>query len=199
VKKKFAFLIIVFLVLINFQSWTKAGDISDFEIEGISIGESLLEHFSEEEILANEVNYYDDDYFITSEFSGFEKFENYESINVSYKKKDKNYIIYALSGFNFYFDDIKKCYTDMREVDNEVRYLFKNLERTSSDSNHEADQSGNSTVREIRYWFKNDSLISIVCYNWSEKITKEKRWTDNLSLEIVTNEFNNWLINKAWN
>ena len=69
-KKKFAFLIIVFLVLINFQSWTKAGDISDFEIEGISIGESLLEHFSEEEILANEVNYYDDDYFITSEFSG---------------------------------------------------------------------------------------------------------------------------------
>ena len=87
----------------------------------------------------------------------------------------------------------------MKKVDNDVKFLFKNLERTSSNSKHEADKSGNSTVKEIRYWIKNDSLISIVCYDWSEKITKEKRWTDNLSLEIVTNEFNNWLVNKAWN
>ena len=192
-------LLSVLIIMFNLQFWSKADDIKEFEIEGISIGESLLEHFSEEEILANRVDYYDDDHFITSEFSDFKKFENYESINVSYKKKDKNYIIYALSGFNFYFDDIKECHNDMKKVDNDVKFLFKNLERTSSNSKHEADKSGNSTVKEIRYWFKNDSLISIVCYDWSEKITKEKRWTDNLSLEIVTNEFNNWLVNKAWN
>ncbi len=189
----------VLIIIFNLQLWSKADDIKEFEIEGISIGESLLEHFSEEEILANEVDYYDDDHFITSEFSDFKKFKNYESINVSYKKKDKNYIIYALSGFNFYLDDIKECHNDMKSVDNEVKFLFKNLERTSSDSKHEADKSGNSTVKEIRYWFKNDSLISIVCYDWSEEITEEKRWTDNLSLEIVTSEFNYWLVNKAWN
>ena len=38
-------LIISILVLtLSLQLWTKADDISEFEIEGISIGDSLLEH-----------------------------------------------------------------------------------------------------------------------------------------------------------
>ena len=46
---------ILFLILIFcFQSWTKADDIRDFEIEGMSIGDSLLNYFSEEEIKENE-------------------------------------------------------------------------------------------------------------------------------------------------
>ncbi len=185
--------IIIFFLLLNFQSWSNAEDIKDFQIEGISVGDSLLDHFSQEEILKNKIVYYEDDYFLTSEFSGLKKLENYQNINVNYKKNDDNFIIYAVSGFNFYFDDIKECHKDMREADDEIKYLFKNLERTSSNSKHEADATGNSTVKEIRYWFKNDSLISIICYDWSEKITKEKRWTDNLSIEITTKEFNEWL------
>ena len=189
----------VLILIFSLQSWTNAEDIKDFQIEGISIGDSLQDHFSKEEILKNQINYYDDDLFLTSEFSGLKKLENFQNININYKKNDDNYIIYAISGFNFYFDDIKECHKDMRKVDKEVKYLFKNLKRISSDSKHEADKTGNSTVKEIRYWFKNDSLISIICYNWSEKITKEKSWTDNLSLEITTKEFNKWLIKNAWN
>ena len=36
------FLTIMILTLL--QSWTKADDISDFQIEGMSIGDSLLKH-----------------------------------------------------------------------------------------------------------------------------------------------------------
>ena len=32
--------------MLSFQSWTKADDISEFEIEGISVGDSLLDHFT---------------------------------------------------------------------------------------------------------------------------------------------------------
>ena len=42
--------IIVLVLIFSLQSWTKADDIKDFEIEGISIGDSLLDYFSEEEI-----------------------------------------------------------------------------------------------------------------------------------------------------
>ena len=42
--------IAVLVLIFSLQSWTKADDISDFEIEGISIGDSLLDYFSEEEI-----------------------------------------------------------------------------------------------------------------------------------------------------
>ena len=43
-------LIITTIVLIfSLQSWTKADDISDFQIEGISIGDSLLDIFTKNE------------------------------------------------------------------------------------------------------------------------------------------------------
>ena len=34
--------IAVFILILNLQSWTKADDIRDFAIEGMSIGDSLL-------------------------------------------------------------------------------------------------------------------------------------------------------------
>ena len=97
-------LLSIILILLSLQSWAKANDIKELQIEGISVGDSLLDHFSQEEILKNKIVYYEDDYFLTSEFSGLKKLENYQNINVNYKKNDDNFIIYAVSGFNFYFD-----------------------------------------------------------------------------------------------
>ena len=39
-------LLIMLILTLSFQSWTKADDIRDFEIEGMSIGDSLLDYFS---------------------------------------------------------------------------------------------------------------------------------------------------------
>ena len=38
------------IVLLNIQSWTKADDIREFEIEGLSIGDSALNFFPKNEI-----------------------------------------------------------------------------------------------------------------------------------------------------
>ena len=51
--------IAVVVLIFSFQSWTKADDISDFEIEGMSLGDSLLDFFTKEEINNNTKNYYD--------------------------------------------------------------------------------------------------------------------------------------------
>ena len=42
--------IAVLVLIFSLQSWTKADDISDLEIEGMSIGDSLLKYVSENEI-----------------------------------------------------------------------------------------------------------------------------------------------------
>jgi hypothetical protein len=42
--------ITVLVLIFSLQSWTKADDISEFEIEGMSIGDSALDYFSEDEI-----------------------------------------------------------------------------------------------------------------------------------------------------
>ena len=42
-------LFIIIIIFISFQSLTKADDIRDFQIEGVSIGDSLLNFFSEDD------------------------------------------------------------------------------------------------------------------------------------------------------
>ena len=42
--------IAVLVLIFSLQSWTKADDIRDFQIEGISVGDSLLDFMSENEI-----------------------------------------------------------------------------------------------------------------------------------------------------
>ena len=52
------------LVLIfSLQSKTKADNIRDFQIEGMSIGDSALDYFSEDEIKNNLVDWYKDNKF----------------------------------------------------------------------------------------------------------------------------------------
>ena len=49
---------LVVILIFSIQSWIKADDIRDFEIEGLIIGNSLLNFFTEEEIKKNNMNYY---------------------------------------------------------------------------------------------------------------------------------------------
>ena len=59
----------VLILIFSLQSWTKADDISDFQIEGMSIGDSLLDYFSEKEIKKNLVTYYKDNTFSTTDIT----------------------------------------------------------------------------------------------------------------------------------
>ena len=43
-------LLLILILTLNFQSWTKAEGIKDFEIEGITIGDSILDFYSEKKI-----------------------------------------------------------------------------------------------------------------------------------------------------
>ena len=63
----------IFIFIICFQPWTKAGDIKDFEIEGISIGDSALDYFSKTQIKNNSYTYPGSDkYIITINVAVFE-------------------------------------------------------------------------------------------------------------------------------
>ena len=51
-------LLLILILTLSFQSWSKADDIRDFEIEGMSIGDSLLDHFDEGDNYIELINTY---------------------------------------------------------------------------------------------------------------------------------------------
>ena len=191
-------LLLILILTLSIQTLSKADDIREFQIDGLSIGMSLLDYFNETEIKDNIYDHYKDDKYKLTEFYQHKNFNQYDSLKFHYNSKDQNYKIISISGINFYEKNITNCYNDMKKIDKEISSLFEELEKITEDQIHPYDKSGKSITKAIRYWFPDESHISIVCYDWSEKISKENEWTDNLQLEISLNEFNNWLIHKAY-
>ena len=105
------FLGILVLILFTLQTLSLADDIRDFQIEGMSIGDSALDYFSEEEIIANNRNYSEEkiSFYVVS--SGNLNLKDYDSLDIYLKTNDRKYNIYALGGgiFNLNFEEcIKK-------------------------------------------------------------------------------------------
>ena len=83
---------VTLLVLIfGIQSFCKADDIREFEIEGLTLYESALSHFSINELQEDTVNNYTSNKYTTSNI--YEGLEMYDYIQISYKTNDRNYII----------------------------------------------------------------------------------------------------------
>ena len=49
-------LLLTLILTLSFQTLTKADDIRDFQIEGMSIGDSLLRYYSEDQILSKSMS-----------------------------------------------------------------------------------------------------------------------------------------------
>ena len=183
--KKIFFTLIITLIL---QSFTKAEDINEFEIEGISIGDSLLSHFSEKEIIEGlNYDYYDSKTFIKVEFWNFTP-DKYEIISAHVKNNDKDYLVYELSGNIIYKDNINDCYLQQKEIINELSKTFPNAKHADSGRQTTERGGGVSTWDRYDLDFTNGS-IDIICYDWSN----ESGFVDHLSVGINSNEFAEWL------
>ena len=89
----------VLILIFCIQSYTNADDIRDFEIEGISIGDKLLEHFSKEINSSTDESASDRIYIVKTFFNL--KFDLYEAIQITYKNSDQNKTIVGIEVFRF--------------------------------------------------------------------------------------------------
>ena len=124
-KKFLAILILIFTL----QTPSQADDIRDFQIEGMSIGDSLLDYFSEEEIKNNsKPKYYDfipNFPFIAIEIEKHNSFEQYYGVQFHVKKNDNavwNKISEKMGPLK---SDYKSQEAYLSVVENEIR-IFEN-------------------------------------------------------------------------
>ena len=121
----------LFLLLFSFQTSSYADDIRDFQIEGMSIGDSLLDFVNEDKIL-KELERNKDDYDWTDGKFGdvyiYEETENYEYTSASVKIKDKKYIIYAVRGMINY-EDVNVCFKKQKEISDQIQETFSNAKK----------------------------------------------------------------------
>ncbi len=184
--------LILLIIFFSLQSWTKADDIRDFQIEGMSIGDSLLDYFSEKKIIKEKRNYYKNKKYTPVEINS-NNFKTFTDLSFTYRTNDKDYIIERISGFIDYRNkDIKNCYKQVDIVANEIENIFSsNVSRSKKNNKifYEVDKTGKSNLEYITFDFKNYDQIVVACYNFS----KESGYTDNFNVELKTDKINKFL------
>ena len=190
-------LLIILILTLSFQTLTKADDIRDFEIEGMSIGDSLLDFYDENQIiqkLNTTKQYYDDNKFMLIGF--FNSTSTYESLRFHLKTNDNSYKIYQISGsesMNF-----ENCKIKKDQISNELEVLFGSSKRQNGKiKNHAYDKSGRSKTFS-NYFNLVSGRIRIMCTFWSLELKKEKNWKDKLTVGIYSKEISDWINNEAY-
>ncbi len=191
------FFITLFFIF-NLQSWTKADDIRDFEIEGISIGDSALDFFSKNQLDANSYLMGTDDTYITSFFFDT-KFKIYDGVEVTYLKRDKNYVIHALSG-GISVQNINECKKKNNEISQALAIFFSEAESLNDQGSTPVDKTGKSkffrTSFRINPKSKYFEIETSCIFYYGDAANK---FTSNAGVTIKTDKVNDWLHNKAYN
>ena len=187
--------ILLTLFVLLFSSSVVADDISDFEIEGMSVGNSALDYFTKDEINNGQKVYHStSNKFFQIQLSS-PKFKVYDGISFYFQNNDNTYKIYGIRGAIFFQKNSDECLVKKDEVEKDISLMFKYIERIDHGTwDHPYDKSGKSTVTQVEFLLDigNDSIV-ISCYDWSEKITKELFWHDHLHVEMYSKEFANLL------
>ena len=180
-------LLLVLILTFSLQLGSKADDISDFEIEGISIGDSALDFYSVKQIKDNYQNWFEPKY---GAATIIESSDNYDEIQLMYEFNDSNYKIVAISALKYV--DPTYCLNKIDDIKVEIKNLFdENIkEKKKKTFRHSGDKSGKSKVTSIDFILKkNKASIIVACYDWS----KQMKYSDNLRISVRTNKYKQYI------
>ena len=195
--KKYILILFVLFFSINISH---SSEIEEFELEGLSIGESVLDHMSKSEIntALENASWYKDNKFVII-FSN-KISEMFDDVQITFKPNDQYYRIYSIMLSKSYEKKLDECESHRQEILSEVLLMLKDAERINEENAvHDADPSGNSFTTASYFYPKSGGYLTVKCTNYGEEVLKEHGWEDSLSVSIGSEEFKNFLINDAYN
>jgi hypothetical protein len=181
-------LLLILLLTFSFQSSTKADEVEEIEIEGISVGNSLLEFYSKKIIEDKKRFLFKNKKFYT--FAVRIKSDQYDAIQIQLKNNDPKYLIYAVEGKILYDNKIDECIVKKDEIFNEIFNFFKerNFETRSGKQKMKSDESGKSLDIGSEIYFRTGGKIKVFCSDWSD----EMNYIDNLKVSLIGKELRDW-------
>ena len=186
-------LLAILILIFTLQTPSQADDIRDFEIEGMNVGDSLLDYFSKREIENGTTTLYpkSKDFFNLSILNS--KSDTYDQFSFHLKKDDKNYIIYSISGDFHFENDIKGCNIKKKEIVDELNSVFKNLKQENYVYEYLEVEDGKSVAVITDFIFDDRSAVRVYCIDWSKITEKNRDFVDMLSVDISPRSVMIWL------
>jgi hypothetical protein len=181
----------LFLILFTLPTPSQADDIRDFQIEGVSVGDSLLDNYNKQEIVNKKNFLFKSKDYVSVQFYKDPRFELYDAVQFFVKEKDKNYEIYSIYGIIYFRNNIENCYPKKSEIVDEISNVFLKSKKKNYTFKYREDKSGKSKSTITEFYLQ-DGSIRVFCDDWGKVLEKERNWPDQLKVSIETSEFINW-------
>lgn len=180
--------IFIFIIILNFKSWTYADNVDEFEIEGMSIGDSLLSFYDKKFIDDNKEFGYDStemySLYITSNLN------TYEEIELNFRNYDNKYQILAIAGIKNI--QINECLKKKEDITKEIKTLFSS---DAQDYIYEYDNNyltagldvtlTSLSQAHVTDWdLSNGDMVRVWCTEWGSDAKQKLNWKDQLRVKI---------------
>lgn len=186
-------LLLILILIFSFQTWVNADDIREFEIEGISIGDSLLRYYDIKKIKSREKLFFPNSKKYYRIAFKLENTSTYDFIAFYILNNDKNFIIHGLEGLKYI--NFTQCKKKQKEIAYNLRDFFSSSKENSYDGKHDLDNE--SPFYSIDFNFKNGSTSRIICTDYKKKLNN-KGYNDNLAVYLFESKFNTWSNTEAY-
>jgi len=188
------FLGILVLGLMFISAPSKADDISDFEIEGMTIGDSLLEFATKENIQLGKVKYYENDKYTVTELYPYEfkiNISTFDLMQMQFLTNDKKMRIESISGINYYKNNIKDCYEKLDDIYEEVFLVLSSWK----DLGKEAYEVSSDKITDYMLESNSQDEVQIGCYDYFD----DTKNVDHFRIAIRTSAYRTWLREQVYN
>ena len=190
------FIFILFLCL-SYTTLLKAENIRDFQIEGISLGDSALDH----SIIKN---YQKGSPYTNKKYQdGIKKIksDSYDVLQFFFIKKDEKKTLENISGKKFFPNNINECLKKKKIIENEITKLFPNLKQQSMERPHPGDPSKKSIIYALNYFFPEGDLVQVSCTDWvkfKDRNGRLKNSKDELKVQLSLSSYIKFVRYDAW-
>ena len=188
-------LLTIFILIFTLQTPSWADDIRDLEIEGMSIGDSLLDHFSQEEIKNASTYKYKNNKFIGVDLE-LKNNEVYDLVQIHYKP-GKEYTIGSVTGAIRY-KDVNNCYKKKDKIVTDLSNSLEDFKKIDNETfQAQEDVTGKSTMTAVIFVLKNGE-VGVTCSNYSNEFKIKNNYSNNIRVDISTKEFSDWIRYEAY-
>jgi hypothetical protein len=200
-------LILLFSLFLLSSTSVFADSNLNFQIEGIGIGDSLLDYMTEDEIL-EEIELNKNSYSYLKEpnkyasvylFKDFPIYKDGVSVFIKNNPTSKyitdineKYTILSIRGMINYIEDFDSCMVKKDEVVDDLSKMFPDAQKTERITKHAADLSGNSIGYVTDFNFTSGGDAKVYCTNFEENFRIKMDWSEGLNVSIFSKEIVSW-------
>lgn len=163
--------------------------ILNFQIERISIGDSLLNFFSNNEINNfSKLQYPNNKKFFqlsvkTNDYEFLS--EKYDELQFFVKKNDFKYNVYAVNGLKYFKNNHEKCLQFKNQILRDVKIVTKGLKENSHRSYYPIeDRKSYADVND--FYFNEGHTLRLWCVNWAKKTEKKRGFIDHFAISLTS-------------